>query len=340
MPPRTLYDHQGQPVTLGPEFASGGEGVVCALPDRPGILAKLYRERPDRDRVEKLRWMVREQTSEVLQFAGWPISTLHDAPGGLLVGFLMPRFDGFRPIHTLYSPAHRRTAFPQADWTFLIHSALNCCSAFDAVHSRNIVIGDVNQSNVLVNRQALVCLIDCDSFQVQAGDRVLLCEVGVSQYTPSELQGRSLRDVVRTVNHDRFGLAVLLFHLLFMGRHPFAGRFKGTGEMPLERAIEEYRFAYSSRAAANQMEPPPFALPLSSVPPELGRLFERAFDQGADEPNARPSAAEWHSALRGFLTQLRTCPSQPGHKVPAQLADCPWCGIMKAGGPNFFLAPA
>ncbi len=337
MPPRTLYDHQGQAVGLGPELASGGEGIVYTLPDRPESLAKLYRETPDRDRVEKLRWLVREQTPELLRFAAWPTATLHDTPGGPLVGFLMPRFDACRPIHMLYSPAHRRSAFPQADWSFLIHVAMNCCSAWDAVHDRGIVIGDVNQSNVLVNRQALVCLIDCDSFQVQAGDRVLLCEVGVSQYVPPELQGRSFREVVRTVNHDRFGLAVLIFHLLFMGRHPFAGRFKGAGEMTLERAIEESRFAYSRNAADYQMEPPPFALPLSSVSPQLGELFERAFDPGADQPSARPSAAEWHAALSAFLQELRTCPNQPGHRVPVQLVDCPWCDVIKAGGPNFFL---
>jgi DNA-binding helix-hairpin-helix protein with protein kinase domain len=337
VPVRTLFDQQSQPVPLGPELASGGEGVVYTLPDRPGQLAKIYRQVPDRDQVDKLRWLVREQSAELLRFAAWPTATLHDTPGGPLIGFLMPRFEDFRPIHTLYSPAHRRTAFPQADWSFLIHTAMNCCSAFDVVHDRGIVIGDVNQSNILVNRQALVALIDCDSFQVQASDRVFLCEVGVSQYTSSELQGRSLRELVRTVNHDRFGLAVLIFHLLFMGRHPFAGRFKGPGEMTLERAIEEYRFAYSSRAAASQMEPPPFALPLGSVSQELGRLFERAFDEGAEQSNGRPSAVEWHAALAAFLTQLGTCPTQPGHRVPPQLADCPWCGIIQAGGPNFFL---
>jgi DNA-binding helix-hairpin-helix protein with protein kinase domain len=30
----------------------------------------------------------------------------------------------------------------------------------------------------------------------------------------------------------------------------------------------------------------------------------------------------------------------PGHKVPAHLAACPWCGIVEAGGPNFFLGVA
>src|SRR5262249_61999645 len=107
----------------------------------------------------------------------------------------MPRFTGFLPIHTLYSPAHRRATFPQADWAFLIHTARNCAIAFDTVHERGIVVGDVNQSNVLVSDRALVCLIDCDSFQVRANGRLLRCEVGISPYTPPELQKHNFREV-------------------------------------------------------------------------------------------------------------------------------------------------
>ena len=38
--------------------------------------------------------------------------------------------------------------------------------------------------------------------------------------------------------HDRFGLALVVFHLLFMGRHPFAGRYQHADDMPIEQAIE------------------------------------------------------------------------------------------------------
>jgi DNA-binding helix-hairpin-helix protein with protein kinase domain len=339
-PTRTLYDQQGRALELGPPLASGGEGVVFPLEKEPGLLAKIYHQAPAGQKVEKLRWMARAASPELCRFAAWPTATLHDTPGGPLVGFLMPRFQGGRPIHTLYSPAHRRTTFPSADWSFLIHAAMNCASAFDALHSQGPVIGDVNQSNVLVSDQAMVCLIDCDSFQVRSSEQLYLCEVGVGQYTPSELQGHNLRTTPRTVNHDRFGLAVLIFHLLFMGRHPFAGRFLGDGEMPLERAIKEYRFVYSEADPATRMAAPPFALPLRTVSGDLARLFERAFNRGAEQDGYRPTAAEWHTALVSFRTQLRSCAQVPGHKIPAHLTECPWCSVVKAGGPNFFLGVA
>ncbi len=44
-----------------------------------------------------------------------------------------------------------------------------------------------------------------------------------------------------------FGLAVLLFQLLFLGRHPFSGVFGGRGEMTVVRAVSECRFAYAGR---------------------------------------------------------------------------------------------
>jgi DNA-binding helix-hairpin-helix protein with protein kinase domain len=343
--PRLLFDHRGEAVRLGAPLASGGEGAVFTLAADPTRLAKLYHRPPDADKVAKLRHMAGAADAGtggvtpplLTRVAAWPTATLHDAPGGLMVGFLMPRFDGYRPLHTLYSPAHRRAAFPHADWAFLVHTAMNCAAAFDFLHGRGVVVGDVNQSNVLVGDQALVCLIDCDSFQVRAGERVFRCEVGVGPFTPPELQGASFRALDRTTNHDRFGLAVLLFHLLFMGRHPFAGRYLGAGDMPLERAIEEFRFVYSEAGPDTSMGPPPFALPLRAVGPQLASLFERAFDEGSEVPGARPTPGEWHAALGAFLPTLRPCPREPGHRTPAHMPECPWCAVMKAGGPDFFL---
>ncbi len=333
MPPQTLYDARGQAITLGPPLASGGEGAVASVAGQPGLLAKIYHQPPDAGRIEKLRRMAALDDPVLARCVAWPTSTLHDKRGGLLVGFLMPRFDGYRPIHTLYSPAHRRTTFPQADWAFLAHAARNCAAAFEAVHARGHVIGDVNQSNVLVSDQALIALIDCDSFQIRTGGQTYRCEVGVGPFTPPELQDLNFRDLDRTPDHDRFGLAVLLFHLLFMGRHPFAGRYVGSGDMPLERAIAEHRFVYARSGPPSEMAPPPFALPLSAVGAPLADLFERAFRPGGK----RPAGSEWHKALEGFLSALRPCAAEVGHKVPAWLSVCPWCGITAASGPNFFL---
>jgi DNA-binding helix-hairpin-helix protein with protein kinase domain len=80
------------------------------------------------------------------------------------------------------------------------------------------------------------------------------CDVGIPMYQPPEFQNiSSFRDVDRTAIHDNFALAVFVFLLLFMGRHPFSGRYLGPGDMPIEKAIKGFSFAYSNSAATMMM---------------------------------------------------------------------------------------
>jgi DNA-binding helix-hairpin-helix protein with protein kinase domain len=301
-------------------------------------VAKVYHKVPAQQTEAKLRTMVALARDELIKVAAWPTATLHERAGGPTVGLMMRRIKDFKEIHILYSPAHRKTpaGFPQADWRFLVTVAMNCAAAMENVHQFGVVVGDVNQSNFLVSAAGLVALIDCDSFQVQVNGRTYPCEVGVPLFTPPELQNQSFRGLVRTPNHDRFGLAVLLFHLLFMGRHPFSGRFLGQGDMPIERAIAEYRFAYGASARAHGMQPPLHALTLSAVSPQLIGHFERAFAR----VNTRPSGAEWFGTLKAFLQSLRPCQADPGHFYPTHLTACCWCDLMRQGSPNFFVSVA
>ena len=137
--------------------------------------------------------------------------------------------------------------FPEASYRFLVHAALNTARGVASVHKAGCVIGDINHSGVLISNQAIAALIDADSFQVIDGQRRHLCRVGVPEYTPPELQGLNLGSVLRTTNHDAFGLAIVIFQLLAMGRHPYVGAY-AKGDLPLPRAIAEHRFAYSQAA--------------------------------------------------------------------------------------------
>src|SRR5205814_5083167 len=122
----------------------------------------------------------------------------------------------------------------------------------------------------------IFALIDCDSFEITDGKTVFPCMVGVPTYTPPELQGQSFQGVRRTQQHDAFGLAVLVFHLLFLGRHPFAGIYKGgSADLTIEQAITEFRFAYLPDHSSTRLEPPPSAPRLSDMPTELAELFLR-----------------------------------------------------------------
>ncbi len=274
-PPAPAWREPEEPraLVLGTEIARGGEGSVHLVPGEPGLLAKVWHE-PDPAKAAKVSLMTAHPAAEALDaVAAWPLFPVV-LPGAGVRGFAMRRIEGHHGLHALYTPKSRRTAFPAARWPFLVRTALNLARAFEAVHAAGLVAGDINHSSVLVDRRATVTLIDCDSFQVESEARTFTCDVGVDAYTPPELQGSTLSGVVRTQAHDGFGLAVLIFQLLLLGRHPFSGVFGGRGEMTVVRAISECRFAYAGR---RDMAPPPGALPLSCVGPELGGLFERAF---------------------------------------------------------------
>jgi DNA-binding helix-hairpin-helix protein with protein kinase domain len=335
-----LFDHLGHPLTLGTELGKGGEGTVFNVANEPNLVAKVYHNAVSTHHESKLRAMMGLARKELCAIAAWPTATLHARPGGRVCGLVMRKIKDFSEIHFLYSPAHRKARLPHADWRFLIHTAMNCAAAFDTVHSFGVVIGDVNQSNVFVSGQGLVSLIDCDSYQLQCNGQLYPCEVGIDLFTPPELQGRPFRGVVRTPNHDRFGLAVLIFYLLFMNRHPFAGRYLGQGEMPIEKAIKQHYFAYSRSAQTYQMQTPLHALPLSAVSSQVVDFFERAFGPVSAQQNLRPTAADWVTALKAMLASLRSCTSDPGHVYASHLANCPWCGLMRQGAPNFFITVA
>jgi DNA-binding helix-hairpin-helix protein with protein kinase domain len=172
--PPSLVDMNGRPIPLDCRLASGGEGAVYTLPNDQALVAKVYHRPPTAQTVEKLTAMVRLANPQLLSLAAWPMGLLYQARTRQLAGFVMPRLSNSQPIQHLYNPVQRLKYFPRAGWDFQVRAALNLAAAFDGVHKAGCLIGDVNQSNAQVSTQALVRLIDCDSFQVRANGKPFL----------------------------------------------------------------------------------------------------------------------------------------------------------------------
>lgn len=326
----TVYDSKNQPHVLTAKIGSGGEGTVFYCPDDSATVAKIYHEPISDEKAEKLRWMAANNNESLTRVAAWITDTLHDAPDGKTIGFLMPNVKA-KEIHELYSLKSRRVHFPEATWKFLVHAAANVARAFYNLHRAGHVMGDVNHGNCVVLADGTVKLIDCDSYAIKNETRRYHCEVGVATHLAPELQGKNLRGVEREFRHDNFGLAVIIFQLLFLGRHPFAGNYAGDEDKSLEDCIREQRFAYGSDAHLWKIKQPPGTLSLSSISPRLAFLFERAF-----LTEIRPEPREWIEALEDLSHNLEQCALHPGHHYFAELQICPWCEIETQTGLMLF----
>lgn len=329
-----FFNQTGKPIHLAKKLASGGEGDIYEIGPGSDLLAKIYKPEILRGRQgeleKKLPSMIALSNDLLLKHTAWPLDALYNKQTRRLAGFVMRRKEGTE-IHQLYGPKSRIRDFPDAGWNFLIHTAINLAGVIELIHNYGHVIGDINARSVFVSKTAIVQLIDCDSFQIVVGSEKFPCHVGFPEFTPPELQNRSLHGLLRSQGHDSFGLAVLIFYLLFMGRHPFAGQYLGKGDKDLSESIREYRFAYGAGALSRNVRQPPGSPSLETVPRQIAMLFERAFDSSHN----RPAPTEWRSALIDLSHNLVRC--NDGHYYLKSLADCPWCKLEREFGLKFFL---
>src|SRR5439155_5011102 len=240
---REYRKSNGWVIHLGNDIGGGGEGRIYTTVEEPGLVAKIYTTVTG-EREAKLAAMLAQPphntyTQKHFPLA-WPTERLYDREDQC-VGFLMPYIahkDNF-PLLKLYNPKDRLKTLHLFSWKYLLHAAMNLASTVSVLHENGYIIGDVNESNILISRTALVTLVDCDSIQVpRRNGSFFRCAVGKPEYTPPELQGRDFHAINRTAYHDNFGLAVLIFQMLMEGVHPFSGIWQGTGNPPtLEQNI-------------------------------------------------------------------------------------------------------
>jgi serine/threonine protein kinase len=336
---RVRTERTGRIFDLHEPFRSGGEGAIYEVPHYPNLVAKVYHaQRRTPERIAKLQIMVAHppvNPTEHLNHPSiaWPTELLRDTATNQLVGFVMPRVRQMLPLSEVYNPRARRRQLPLFNYRYLVRTARNLCAAVQAVHQAGYVIGDLNESNVLVSDQALVTLVDADSFQVRDPETGVVYRslVGKPEYTPPELQGCSFADVDRQPEHDAFALAVLIFRLLMEGFHPFDGVYRGRGEPPeMGARIRNGYFPYARGRTG--IEPSPLAPPFEMLHPDLQALFVRCFAEGHRNRRVRPRVEDWLEALEGAEDALQQCGQNEQHYYWVHWSGCPWCARQQALG--------
>ncbi len=227
----------GTTLELGSLIMSGGEGSVYSVVGLDASVAKVYhRNKLVKWRISKLQDMLKDPVRNT--GIAWPTDLLL-TEDGTPVGFLMPRISG-KPIEdAVYGVKPLATFFPTWERKELVELAKNLASIVSILHDRGIIIGDMNPANVLINVEGdipKVFLVDTDSWQVAGYPS----PVGKELFMHPTLHGQSYEANARMREHDEYSLAILIFQILFLGRHPYGA----VTDESIPDAMREYNFPY------------------------------------------------------------------------------------------------
>ena len=215
-------------------LSGGAEGMVFTT-DRDGILAKIYHK----GIINPLRWAKLKKLTELgITGTGFCIPQellfFRNAPVGYTMAFAKGKTLG----NVFDGPDAILESFPE--WTRLdvVKTILALIEKYLYLHMHDVVAGDIQLKNALINNSSDVYLIDMDSVQVDN----LPCPVGTEEFTDQRLWGRNFAQFVRELRDEDYSIAMLVFSVLFCGLHPYATR---NGAETLREEIINHNFPYT-----------------------------------------------------------------------------------------------
>jgi DNA-binding helix-hairpin-helix protein with protein kinase domain len=339
---RLKCSETGEWIDLTEVISKSGEGIIYKT-SKAGFFAKIYYNHTiTQEKIDKLQVMVKNPPADPTRSQdhvsiAWPKCLLQDNYGKSL-GFLMPAIGNGQTLINVYNPTSRTQNASDFNWYYLHTTAMNIASIVQAIHTNNYVVGDLKPENMLVTRDARVSIIDTDSFQIvdTRTGKIYRSPVASPEYTPKEMLDKHAEKVDRSEYQDRFGLAVIIWNLLF-GDHPFTGKWSGNGNQPnIDQRIKHGYWMYGS---SSKVHPGPLSIPLMIIHPQLQKLFRKCFNDGHNKPSARPSAADWNKALEVAIQELTQCSVASGHYYAKSYGKCYWCEKKRQLGYDIFATP-
>ncbi|MEI6623869.1 MAG: zinc-ribbon domain containing protein [Actinomycetes bacterium] len=276
----------GSAFTLGERLhkEATAEGSVYSIV-RSDLVAKIYLAgKMTRHRHDKLCRII--QVRPDIPTVMWP-QNLVMTNDGLPCGYVMARSRG-KPLATeVFLPGILRSQHPGWDRRNLIAMSASVAQTVASLHSLNIVVGDLNQRNLLVDTTGrTVDFVDSDSFQIEGHP----CPVGFVNFLHPRLQGKDLATVLRTEMDDEFALATMIFMILMPGKPPYSQQ--GGGD-PGEN-IRNRHFPYPIGGGERGSNQPlgPWRMVWSHFPHRLKVAFHDVFSEGK-----RHRAKDWLAIL-------------------------------------------
>ena len=286
---------EGKRIKLLGKIAEGGEGVLYKT--NTEFIAKIYLPRSITQRkFEKIKLMMKKR----IAYEGicYPVGMLYNTANEF-VGILLPRAEGKELQKSLFIKPLLLKNFPNWKKRDTVELCLNILRKISFLNEHNIILGDINPSNILVKSPKEVYFVDTDSYQIED----FPCPVGTINYTAPEIQKKHFSSFLRSRGNEHFAIATLLFMIMLPGKPQYS---KKGGEDPAQNIIN-MDFSYPFEDSSNKKTPEgPWRYIWSHLTYELKKAFYHTFQAGGDysTENTRLSATEWIPIFETYLKLL------------------------------------
>lgn len=330
-------------------LGKGGEGSVYAvtshsiagLTPASQLVAKIYHEPELEDRFNKIKAMIKSPVTD--SSLAWPKAVIIDE-NKKFQGYLMMKLpkDDFREWLYLSNAKDRSSVASKFNVYYAFMAIRNLAVAMLAVHEAGHRIGDVNESNIFVNGDSTILIVDTDSMQIAKADgSVIPCVVGKPEYTAPELTRGSLRDHKRTIESDYFAFAVAAYQMFVGGATPHMGAFDPNNPDDPLALVERIRQGVipgllPNRAAKFGFTPRP-GIPFQAIPNEI-REFLIAFlnpdpkSRSVDASGQSRDLYDFLKVIDEVIDSLKQCSVVETHWYKKDEGSCPWCASARVNG--------
>ncbi|WP_169940352.1 serine/threonine-protein kinase [Campylobacter sp. RM15925] len=231
-----VIDNIGRKHTLIKIIASGGEGSVF-LTDT-NFACKIYKaDKIDRQKIEKIDLLI-DKKIDIRNVCTPRFKVTFD---NYFVGYIMNLVPKCYQIDDVIFSGEKSLLkfFPNWNRKELCKVAINFLTRVKKLHKAGIILGDINPTNILVQDENNVWLIDCDSYQVDKYP----CPVGRPEYTRKENHSKKYHEYLRVFDDDIFACYIIVFQILMLGKHPYA--YQG-GTKPADNMKNPDNFPYKN----------------------------------------------------------------------------------------------
>lgn len=203
----------------------GAEGTVF-LTNRGDFVVKIFHEHANTiGKRERIKAMLTKNINK--EYICWPEDILLSSENnGEFVGYVMKHVrrpeslsDKIEELDLL-----SKTGDSKYDRRFLMQYCRKIAEQFRELHENNILVGDVNETNILVSSEdEEVYFVDTDSYQFDDYKALVGQEVYTSpEYMENSDDSEQLSyDKPRTIKDEQFAMAVMFYRILFLGAWPF-----------------------------------------------------------------------------------------------------------------------